>query len=86
MLFPRLWFDERKCKIGLEALAHYRRDYNKRLGEYKATPIHDFASHPADALRTLGVAHKATPRPREDHPRVRTIQAGEGAGSAWMVS
>jgi len=59
MLFPKCYFDERKCGAGLEALQHYRRDYNTRLNEFKATPVHDWASHGADAFRTLAVRHKA---------------------------
>ena len=84
MLFPRLWFDERRCKPGLEALAHYQREYNKRLGEYKATPVHNWASHAADGLRTLGVSHKAT-KPLPDKTKPRWVQAGSNAPSAaWM--
>lgn len=64
MLFPRLWIDEKRCKRGLEALQHYRRDYNQRLQEFKATPVHDWASHGADAARGLAVRHK-TPRDRD---------------------
>src|SRR6516162_11704210 len=63
MLFPRMWFDAAKCKVGLEALARYRRSYNRQLGEYMASVVHDHASHAADALRTLGIAHRiAQPR------------------------
>jgi len=58
MLFPRCWFDATKCAAGLDALMHYRRDYNERLGEFKATPVHDAASHGADAFRYLAVWHK----------------------------
>jgi phage terminase large subunit len=58
LLFSRCWFDETKCKAGLEALQHYRRDYNQRLNEFKATPVHDWASHGADAFRGLAVRHK----------------------------
>jgi hypothetical protein len=58
MLFPRLWFDSVKCAKGLESLMHYRRDYNQRLNEFKATPVHDEASHDADALRGLAVRHQ----------------------------
>lgn len=58
MLFPRCWFDEVKCKDGLEALQHYRRDYNERLSEFKATPVHDWASHCADAFRYLATWHQ----------------------------
>jgi phage terminase large subunit len=74
MLFPRCWFDAERCKAGLEALTHYRRDYNQRLNEFKATPVHDWASHGADAFRGLAVRHQvpvekkkgqAVPMPRE---------------------
>lgn len=58
MLFPRCWFDAEKCKLGLEALMNYRRDYNQRLGEFKASPVHDWSSHGADAFRGLAVRHK----------------------------
>lgn len=55
MLFPRCWFDETKCQPGLEALMHYRRDYNTRLNEFKATPVHDWSEHGASAFRYLAV-------------------------------
>jgi hypothetical protein len=58
MILPRCWFDEKRCKYGLETLMHYRRDYNTRLGEFKASPVHDHASHGADAFRGLAVRHK----------------------------
>lgn len=58
MFLPRCWFDAIKCKAGLETLQHYRRDYNQRLNEFKATPVHDWASHGADAFRGLAVRHR----------------------------
>lgn len=58
MLFARCWFDADKCKRGIEALMHYRRDYNQKLNEFKATPVHDWASHGADAFRGLAVRHQ----------------------------
>lgn len=48
-----MWFDEQKTKAGFNGLKHYRRDYNQKLGEFKATPVHDWASHPSDGLRYL---------------------------------
>jgi hypothetical protein len=65
MLFPRCWFDAERCKSGLEALTHYRRDYNQRLNEFKATPVHDWASHGADAFRGLAVRHRVPKEKRE---------------------
>lgn len=59
LLLSRCWFDETKCDSGLEALRHYRRDYNQRLDEFKATPVHDWASHGSDAFRGLAVRHQA---------------------------
>jgi phage terminase large subunit len=51
----------------IEALMHYRRDYNQKLNEFKATPVHDWASHYADAFRGLAVRHKI---PRDAAPAV----------------
>lgn len=79
MLFPRCYFDETKTAKGLEALQHYRRDYNTRLNEFKAVPVHDWASHGADAFRYLALRHQ-TPRERVAAPRQRPDR---GAHS-WM--
>jgi phage terminase large subunit len=64
MLMARCWWDEEKCKAGLEALRHYRRKYNNRLGIFTAEPEHDWASHGADAFRGLAVRHQ-TPREKK---------------------
>jgi hypothetical protein len=48
-----LYFDENKCKDGLEALDHYRREYDEENRVYKEIPLHDWASHPADSLKEL---------------------------------
>ena len=61
MLFPRCWFDRVKCQKGLDALSGYRRDYNTRLNEFKAVPVHDWAEHGASAFRYLAVRHR-TPK------------------------
>ena len=64
LLLPRCWFDEEKCRKGIEALTFYRRDYNERMQQYSDTPLHDWASHGADAFRGLAVRHK-TPAPKK---------------------
>jgi phage terminase large subunit len=58
LFLARCWFDAEHCKAGIEALMHYRRDYNQRLNEFKATPVHDWSSHGADAFRGLAVRHQ----------------------------
>jgi hypothetical protein len=65
MLFPRCWFDLGRCGAGLEALGHYRRDYNQRLNEFKATPVHDWSSHAADAFRGRAVRNQERVEPRK---------------------
>lgn len=75
MLFVRCWFDETRCRAGIEALQHYRRDYNQRLNEFKATPVHDWASHGADAFRGLAVRHQV-PRERERRPEPQAATWG----------
>ena len=64
MLMSRCWWDETNCKVGLQALRHYRRKYNTRLSVFTSTPEHDGASHGADAFRGLAVRHQ-TPRERK---------------------
>tara|TARA_R100001086_G_scaffold2187_3_gene1507 strand:+ start:776 stop:2080 length:1305 start_codon:yes stop_codon:yes gene_type:complete len=67
LLWSRCWFDERKTRPLVEALQHYRRDYNSRLGEFRATPVHDWSSHAADAFRGLAVRHRL-PKPVRSEP------------------
>jgi phage terminase large subunit len=73
MLFSRCWFDQVKCRAGIEALQHYRRDYNERLNEFKATPVHDWASHGADAFRGLAVRHQV-PKDKRERANVQVPQ------------
>ena len=49
------WFDSYKCADGLQALRHYRYGEIERLGTTSREPLHDWASHPADAYRTFAV-------------------------------
>jgi phage terminase large subunit len=66
-VFNRCWFDQGKCKSGIEALQNYRRDYDSRLDEFKAVPVHDWASHGADAFRYFAVSWK---QPVKEKPLV----------------
>ena len=55
MIFDKCWFDEVKCDKGLEALGQYRSEYIEKDKTFKATPVHDWASHYADAFQTLAM-------------------------------
>jgi hypothetical protein len=50
-VIPSCWFDEDKCADGIAGLEAYRKEWDDRLGDYKAEPLHDWASNPADAYR-----------------------------------
>jgi len=66
-LFPRMWFDERRCADGIEALRNYRTEYDDRKGTFKPRPLHDWSSHGADAARysVQGYRDMAVERVRE---------------------
>lgn len=50
-LLPRMWFDADKCRDGLEALRHYRTEFDEKAKAFKPRPLHDWSSHAADAMR-----------------------------------
>ncbi len=82
MLLPICWFDAKKTEAGREALQHYRRDYNTRLNEFKAIPVHDWASHAADAFRGLAVRFKQR---KDKRPLTSSRQPYQGRPeTAWM--
>lgn len=54
-LITKAVFDAKRCEQGIEALRNYRREWDDKLKQYKKTPLHDWASDGADALRTLAV-------------------------------
>ena len=56
MILPRCRIDSDKCSELLIALRHYHRKYNDKERVYKIKPVHDFSSHPMDALRCLATA------------------------------
>jgi phage terminase large subunit len=55
MMFPRLYFDDKKTVRLLECLKRYRRDAHTKTGEPNI-PLHDEFSHGADATRYMAMA------------------------------
>lgn len=56
-IFHQLWFDEIKCKYLLKCLANYCKRYNEAYNVYSDQPVHNWASHAADAFRMLGIMY-----------------------------
>lgn len=52
-ILPRCYFDARKTAPGVKWLRAYRREWNEKLGVFRSDPVHDEASHVADAFGHL---------------------------------
>jgi hypothetical protein len=65
MILSRCWFDKAKTARGIECLKMYRADWDSKLGVLKPRPVHDWASHGADAFRYLAMG-------LDDHVGVNT--------------
>lgn len=70
-ILPRMWFDEEKCKQGLEALRSYRKEWDEKRKEYKNRPFHDWSSHACLTGDTLVLMANNTEQ------RIDQIKAGE---------
>lgn len=66
--FPQMYFDGKLCADGLQYLRRYQWGPPTALGVPRSQPLHDDASHPADALRTLAVGIKEPARPYVEAP------------------
>lgn len=65
---PRCVFHSRCEDLGIAALEQYRRDWDDEKKTFKATDVHDWASHPAAAFRYLSLSWQ-TIRPEPVKPR-----------------
>lgn len=56
MILGRSWFDAVKCRRGVEALKAYERKWDSKNKIYQQRPLHNWASHGADAFRTAAMS------------------------------
>lgn len=56
-VMPRCYFDEALTADGLEALRQYRAEWDDKKKIFTDAPLHNWASHPADAFRTMAMAY-----------------------------
>lgn len=54
-IFPRCWFDEKKCSEGLRMLENYRKEWDNKLDRWSDKPIHDISSDAADSFRYMAI-------------------------------
>ncbi len=58
LAFNTYWFDEDKCKNGIAMLEQYQQEWDDSKGMFRNKPLHNFASHCADALRYSEMSKK----------------------------
>jgi phage terminase large subunit len=68
-IFSKCYFDAEKCADGIQALRHYRYEVDEKLGSLRKEPLHDWASHAADAFRTAAVMIREPEKKKEQEKR-----------------
>lgn len=90
-LLDQAWIDEARCERGLNALRNYRREWDSRLNMFRDSPLHDWSSHGADALRTFASGYR-NPRDKpplsismiRDNMKPSTAIGLQERGTGWM--
>ena len=74
---PLCYFDADRCADGIKCLDGYRKEWNDKLGTWGMKPLHNEASHGADAAITWadGWHHE---RDIEENTHGRVLQRGRG--------
>ncbi len=78
-IFPLCRFDEVRCREGLDALQQYQMGPDAASGQERSKPLHNWASHGADAYRNFAVCAKDASAPKVAAPPRRP----SSGGSAW---
>jgi hypothetical protein len=76
------WIDEQHCAQGIRCLDNYGKAWDETHGTYKSEPIHNWASHGADALMTAacGFTPDYIPPPSDRYYPCRSRRT-----SAWAA-
>ncbi len=94
LMFSRFNFNEKSCADGLQALAHYKYEVDeenkdpKGRGAMSPKPLHDWASHGADALRcyAMGLSdHSRYSRQQRYMPHAPPPAGSIPRGQGWMA-
>lgn len=56
LLLAKCVFEEETTIEGVKCLEHYRKEWNDKLGCWRDSPLHDWASHASDSFRYLAVS------------------------------
>jgi hypothetical protein len=75
-LIPITWFDAERCAVGLDRLRAYRKRWSGALRSYVG-PLHDKASHGADAFGEFAANRRGA-------PEARAARRAVGGAQGWM--
>lgn len=76
-IFGSVWFDRENCADGIQCLRHYQYEVDPDTKLFSKAPLHNWASHGADAFRMIGLMVK---EPRKVKPQAKTFEIPVG----WM--
>lgn len=79
LMIPMCWFDAERCELGLERLRSYRKRWSREHRSYLG-PLHDSASHGADAFGEFALNRWGGGVRGVDPPVARRA----GQGLSWM--
>ena len=78
LMIPMTWFDAEACALGLERLRAYRKRWSRATGSWSG-PMHDLASHGADAFGEFALNRRGASAARAE-PRARNVAGPQ----SWM--
>lgn len=79
-LFSTCWFDQDKCADGLQCLRYYQYEVDPDTKQFSKNPLHNWASHGADAFRYLAMSMR---EPKKSRPQ-KTSDTYYPTAGGWM--
>jgi len=70
-LIGKCWFEKNKCEKLISALRNYHKEFDDKLGTYKKQPVHNWASHAADAFQLMAMEYR---EPRTEPMQTVAVQ------------
>lgn len=83
LMIPMCWFDAERCAQGLERLRAYRKRWSRATMTYGG-PLHDHASHGADAFGEFALNRLGAGRGAGGEGESRATRRAHGGGLSWM--
>jgi hypothetical protein len=71
---PLVRFDAARCARGIDCLKSYQAEWSEELRTFKKTPLHDWASHGADAFRYLAMSWREPMVSEEELPPLERLR------------